>query len=355
MKDVIVDSEDSKMANDKHLVNQLDEKKKASMTSRIIVGAVLAVTCIPALVVGSWFWFAIISFFFLVAVYEICRAKQKKYPWYVWAITYVVCIIYMYWFLVKDNVSNYLAAQSAGTAWSFTLEQGYSEPNLSIYAIIVALGVYLFVSLINKDFDFLDVCYFVTMTILVSYGFQCLLFLRYHPFVSWNGLTDTTAPTFRFFQSAIVVIFIVIAAFGNDTMAYFVGMFFGKHKMTPRLSPNKTWEGFFGGWILGGGLALAFALICDANGFPMLPGVKTFGTAESRWWAIVLLSFTLPIIAVFGDLVFSSIKRHFGFKDYGTLLRAHGGVLDRVDSLIFCAMACSILIVIIEKGSGFFA
>ena len=337
-------------------MNQLDQKKKSSLTSRILVGVALAVIAIPALVVGSWYWFAMISAFFGFAVYEIVHAKGKPYPWYVWVATYIFCIIYMYWFLVKDNLSQYLALNDIGlgSTWQFQLEGNYSEPSLSIYAIITSLGVYLLFSLINKDFDFGDVCYFMVMTIMVSFGFQCLLFLRYHPFVEWAGLTDTSAPIFRFWQSAIIIIFVVIGAFGNDMSAYFVGVFFGKHKMTPRISPNKTWEGFFGGVILGGCLSLAFALICDACGYPMLPGVAVF-SGQSRWWGVVILSFALPVIAVFGDLVFSSIKRYFGFKDYGTLLRSHGGVLDRTDSLMFCAMASSILIVLIEKGWGFFA
>ncbi len=339
-------------------INTLDEKKKKSMTNRIVVGVILAVTCIPALVVGSWFWFAVVSVFFLFAVYEILSCRGKKYHWFIWGFTFLITIVYMYWFLVKNNISEYLFLKDAGIPeqWSWELERWYAEPALSIYAAISALGVYFVISLVDKDFDFFDVLYFFAMTILVGLGFQCMLFLRYHPFNVSYGVPGANPPDlFKYWHSAILFIFVVIATFGNDTMAYFTGVFFGKHKMTPRVSPNKTWEGFFGGWILGGGLALAFALLCDNFGFPMLPGLQVFGTAESKWYGIVILSFGLPLIGMVGDLTFSLIKRYLGVKDYGKLLGAHGGVLDRVDSLIFCSILCSILVVVLEKGWRFFA
>lgn len=339
------------------IVNALDEKKKKSMRNRILVGVILAATCIPALIVGSWFWFAIITFFYVFAVYEIMHIRGKKYHWTVWVFTYFITGIYLYWFLVKNNLTEYLNLKEAGRLleWSFQLEQWYNEPALSIYAAISSLGIYIFMSLINKDFDFDDVCLFFTMTILVGMGFQCMLYLRFHPFYVSYGLPGIEIPNvFRFWHSAVLFIFVIIATFGSDTMAYFTGIFFGKHKMTPRVSPNKTWEGFIGGWLLGGSLALGFALICDYNGFPLLPGLAIFNDS-SMLWGVILLSYTLPIIGVVGDLAFSLIKRHFGFKDFGKILGAHGGVLDRADSLIFCSIFCAILIVILETGWRFFA
>ena len=97
-------------------INHLDEKKKKSMMSRILVAVVLGGTCIPALIVGSWFWFAIITFFLVFAVYEILHCRGKKFPWYVWAFTYFIVMVYVYWFLVKNNLSEYLALKSAGKA-----------------------------------------------------------------------------------------------------------------------------------------------------------------------------------------------------------------------------------------------
>ena len=92
----------------------------------------------------------------------------------------------------------------------------------------------------------------------------------------------------------------------------------------------------------------------EAFGHPILPGFKVMGD-DSRWWAVVIISFALPLVGVLGDLTLSLIKRYFGTKDYGKLLASHGGVLDRADSLMFCAIFASILIVVFEKGVHFFA
>jgi len=105
----------------------------------------------------------------------------------------------------------------------------------------------------------------------------------------------------------------------NDTGAYFVGSFFGKHKLYEKISPNKTWEGTLGGIAFCIGLSFVVAQI-----FPQL--------AQIHWLAISI------IVAVFGnlgDLVESMLKRQAGVKDSGTLMPGHGGVLDRFDSLFF--------------------
>lgn len=348
-----MNNEEPQLQPRRHHVNELDEGKKKSMKSRIIVGVILAVVAIPAVFLGGWFYFALISFFFFFATYEFIHAPRKKYPWYIWVVTYIVTTSYLYWAFAKSNISAYKADPQN---FVFSLEDHFDEPSVSWYTLIGSLGIYFIVSILNKDFDFFDVCYLFAMSFLVGLGFQCLLFMRYHPiqqglihygdFANGNG--------YRFLASSTLLFFVVICAFGNDIMAYFVGVFFGKHKMSPRVSPNKSWEGFFGGWILGGLLALGFAMIIEATGKPVIPSLPIFGP-DSKWYAVVFLSFTLPLIGVIGDLTFSLVKRHFGIKDYSRLLAAHGGVLDRVDSLLFCSVFASSFIVVFEKGGSFFA
>ena len=334
-------------------VNVLDEKKKKSMKNRILVGAILAVTGLPAVFFGGWPFFIFVSFFLGFAIYEILAVRRKKYPWYVWVFTYIITISYVYWAFVKSNIQAYNADPSH---YVFSLESHFDEPGLSWYAIAVSMGVYFVFGLACKDFDILDIALIFTMSILVGLGFQCMMFLRYHPVWVASILTPgiTEDKLFMWMTSAFLFVYILVTAFGNDIMAYFVGVFFGKHKMTPRVSPNKSWEGFFGGWILGGLLAFGFAALVEGTGHPLLHNIRIFGE-NSMWWAVVLLSFALPLIAVVGDLTLSLIKRYFGIKDYGKLLASHGGVLDRADSLIFCCIFASILIVLFEKGGSFFA
>lgn len=333
--------------------NQLDEKKKASMKSRVIVGLILAAVGLPCMFLGSYPFFVFISFFLIFAVFEIIRAKGKRYAWPVWVATYILAFTYVYWGFIRGNITAWRDAVHNNTEFVFTLETHWATPYFSLYASLTGLGFYFVVSIFHKDFDFSDIAYFFTMTILVGIGFQCMLFLRFCPLAEFFQAAASPEPFVRFFTSAFLFMFVMIGCFGNDIMAYFVGVFFGKHKMNPRVSPNKSWEGFFGGWILGGLLAFGFAMIVDACGYPLLPTMVIF-TERSSWWMVAILSFTLPLIGVVGDLSFSLIKRYFGFKDYGNLLKAHGGVLDRADSLIFCCIYGAILVTVFQMGVSFF-
>ena len=126
-------------------------------------------------------------------------------------------------------------------------------------------------------------------------------------------------------------LYVALACFGCDTGAYFVGVFFGKHKLIPRVSPNKTWEGAFGGYVTGLVLSLVFGLMT----LKMLPSSLIFAG-----------SFLMPLTAQLGDLSFSSIKRRFGIKDFGNLFPGHGGALDRIDSIIFCLITFSGLLIL---------
>lgn len=113
---------------------------------------------------------------------------------------------------------------------------------------------------------------------------------------------------------------IAIITFGNDTGAYFAGCFFGKHKFNERVSPKKTWEGAIGGFLASYLSALIINFI-----YPV-----AFGSFLNANVVGVVLGITGPM----GDLMFSLIKRHYNVKDYGSLLPGHGGVLDRIDSLL---------------------
>ena len=121
----------------------------------------------------------------------------------------------------------------------------------------------------------------------------------------------------------LVVFTVLIAVFADDTAAYFVGRAIGRHKMAPRISPGKSWEGFVGGTLAA--MAVAFFAMYN-QGF--LTDVEALALG-----AAVALSSTL------GDLFESAIKRDLGVKDSGHVLAGHGGVLDRVDSLLWAGPA----------------
>jgi phosphatidate cytidylyltransferase len=113
----------------------------------------------------------------------------------------------------------------------------------------------------------------------------------------------------------------LLCVVANDTGAFFVGSWLGKHKMAPQVSPSKTWEGLVGG--------VALSVIV---GIPLAIFVL-----QSPWWVGLILGVTLAITGTIGDAVESAIKRDAGLKDMGKLFPGHGGAMDRLDSLLFAA------------------
>ena len=120
----------------------------------------------------------------------------------------------------------------------------------------------------------------------------------------------------------IYIAYIFTSAWGSDTFAYLIGKKFGKHKLTP-ISPKKTVEGAIGG-IVG---ALLFSLIYTI-------GMNNLMNLSINYLHIAIVIFVLAIIGEIGDLAASGIKRYCGIKDFSDLLPGHGGMLDRIDSLL---------------------
>ena len=123
-----------------------------------------------------------------------------------------------------------------------------------------------------------------------------------------------------------LVLLPVICAFLTDSGAYFVGVFFGKHRGITQVSPNKSLEGYVGGILAGGLFMLLYGLALQnfAGMEVSLPTLAVYGVFGSA-------------VTELGDLSFSLIKRQVGVKDYGDLLPGHGGMMDRFDSMVFAA------------------
>lgn len=121
-------------------------------------------------------------------------------------------------------------------------------------------------------------------------------------------------------QSFIIIVLALLLTWGSDTGAYFAGKLWGRHKMTPILSPNKTWEGAAGGLVVSAIVALIFFLVIDIDGV---------GPAYA-----LLLGLGASTLAQLGDFFISGVKRFFQVKDSGKIIPGHGGVLDRFDSFL---------------------
>ena len=116
-----------------------------------------------------------------------------------------------------------------------------------------------------------------------------------------------------------LVLYLLILTQLNDVLQYIFGKFFGRHSIVPQISPNKTWEGFIGGFF-----STILLSVCIAGYLTPMNPIQS-----------ILFGAMIAVGGFFGDITISSIKRDLKIKDTGTLLPGHGGILDRIDSLIF--------------------
>jgi len=134
------------------------------------------------------------------------------------------------------------------------------------------------------------------------------------------------------FAGAWWLLFVLLLVWGADSGAYMFGKMFGKHKLAPKVSPGKTWEGFLGGLVTSALIAVLFATLA--------PLTVSTGT-------LVICAIIATLASVLGDLTESMFKREAGIKDSGNLIPGHGGILDRIDSLTAAVpvFACLLLLV----------
>ncbi|PMC75055.1 phosphatidate cytidylyltransferase [Brachybacterium sp. UMB0905] len=126
----------------------------------------------------------------------------------------------------------------------------------------------------------------------------------------------------------LLVLLAILGPIGNDVGGYIAGVLLGKHPMAPSISPKKSWEGFAGSLLLG--ITLVASVATLALGMP--------------WWAGVAIGVMLVLVSTCGDLAESLLKRDLGIKDMGHLLPGHGGVMDRVDSILLAAPATYLML-----------
>ena len=125
------------------------------------------------------------------------------------------------------------------------------------------------------------------------------------------------------------IVYLLLVTMLTDTFALITGRLIGRHKLLEVVSPNKTWEGFFGGSLIATFVCTYFYI--------------TIINANASLYLIIFISLFLTIIGQLGDLFFSAIKRYYGVKDFSNIMPGHGGVLDRFDSLIFVMLTYSLL------------
>ena len=202
-----------------------------------------------------------------------------------------------------------------GIAYAATVGMMYVPMNFLPAIMMLWLTLLFFIELVDGKINSDFVVYTYAITVLIAAAIRCIFHLY----------------TFEGIRCIWYIFYIGLTAFGCDTAAYFVGSFMGKHKLIPHISPNKTWEGAIGGYLIAAAVSAVF-------------GLKVLTTLPAS--LVITASLVLPFVAQVGDLSFSSITRHFDIKDFGNLFPGHGGVLDRVDSIIFCLVVFNGLMIL---------
>lgn len=171
----------------------------------------------------------------------------------------------------------------------------------------------------NLDGTLVDWALTLAISVYLGWSMSCFLLLRGYAMASVRF-----APSFVVYlpRSAWWLLTVFVCVWSFDSAAFFSGRYLGRHKLAPHISPGKTWEGVFGGLVLSIIAALLFTVI------PL--GVP--------WYLAIALGGLIGVFAVLGDLAESLIKRQTHVKDSGQFMPGHGGLLDRLDSLLFAVI-----------------
>lgn len=219
---------------------------------------------------------------------------------------------------VKGKVKPIASISSLGALGYFAIVYFKGVGTLSFYYLIaVVLVLFIIMVIVYPKYSTLDISTTLFGIIYIPIMLSNIYLVRETP----HGL--------------YLVWFIFLSAWSNDTFAYFVGSFMGSKKMTPKLSPNKTVEGFIGGVFGSIVMCLLFGLLINRVFMIDIPNITILATLIGLFGAI---------LGTLGDLAGSAIKRQFGVKDFGKLLPGHGGILDRFDSVLFTGPMVYIII-----------
>lgn len=185
--------------------------------------------------------------------------------------------------------------------------------------LLLLFGLFLvLMQVIRNNQPVTVTAYVFFMTLYAAFTFFCLGILRSRE----NGL--------------YYVVITVLIPWLSDTGAYFIGSFFGKHKMCPSISPKKTWEGFAGGWV--------FGVIAPTAASLLYWWIAAGNVSVVILWQVALTSFIVSPLSVMGDLFASVVKRQYNVKDLGNIMPGHGGVMDRFDSVCLTAPVMLVMV-----------
>lgn len=263
------------------------------MKTRILSAIVAFLIFIPIFIIGGFIFNVSIYILMILGIREFMKARESKtkFPDFIRLIVYLMITILYFECTINGNLT-----------LSFN------------YKIISGICLTLFLPVVlyheEKVYNIEDAFYLVGGVFFL--GFSMSLFNMYRSL----GLE--------------LIIFLFLITITTDSYAYFIGKLIGRHKLLETISPNKTWEGTIGG-------SLISSFICTIYYITVI----NFNSSIVLVSIIVLF---LSLIGQFGDLFFSAIKRRYKIKDFSNIMPGHGGILDRLDSIIFVMLAFTFFI-----------
>ncbi len=289
---------------------------------RFISGAVILVLTLGFGIIGGPFLatgLGVLSCIAYIEYTKVTKVREEGHRMNGIEIIGLITIILYYFMLLIFELVSHIFAESV-VDWLFT-SVGFFTNYTIILMLILLLGVvstlcvYIFC---YPKFDNKQVAGGIFGLIYTSFMMSFIYYTRELE----NGV--------------FLIWLIFITSWVSDTGAYFVGSAIGKHKMTPNLSPKKSWEGAIGGILIAGCAAALYGLFYAKHFSLRLYAIPIFG----------LIGCLGAFLAMCGDLVASAFKRNNNVKDYSNLIPGHGGVLDRFDSVLFTAPLVYFLIVL---------
>ncbi|MEO8971938.1 MAG: phosphatidate cytidylyltransferase [Ktedonobacteraceae bacterium] len=245
--------------------------------------------------------------------------------WWAFAGTVIVVVITTYELHNMLHHSGYHPMIPVSLGLSILILVAAMLPGQQLLLLEIGFSASLLVSFpllfFRKNLDGSIVDWSLTLVIAVYVGFPLSFFLllRGYDASVWQGFSGMWVYLPR---GVWWLLLVFLGVWGFDAAAFFTGRSLGRHKLAPRISPGKTWEGVLGGFVLS--IVAALALTVRQLGVP--------------WYLAIVLGILLGVASVLGDLAESLIKRQMHVKDSGHFMPGHGGLLDRVDSLLFAVI-----------------
>ncbi len=254
------------------------------MKQRAISALIMIIICVPLLILGGLYFNIGVFILAMLALKEFLDIKEtkKRVPSFVKVISYAFLVM-----LIAINVSSEV----------LTFQMDYRVISGLLLTFLVPTILYHD----REKYSINDAFYLIGGLFFLALSMILLINVRSY--------------------SLMMVIYLLLITVMTDTFAYLTGMLIGKNKLLESISPKKTWEGTIGGTVLAVFISTMF--------------YTTTINPEIELYKVIFAGIFLSILGQFGDLFFSAIKRYYGKKDFSNLIPGHGGILDRMDSIIF--------------------